>query len=153
TFLKERCQEAGSQATTYNVYNGFDQNDFPLEPLGCKSANCFQLIYMGTLWNLTSAAPIIEAVRILSRDYPLLAARLELIFVGRRIGHQNDLVESLRSLPCQLSVHDYLDHDTALKMLRGADASCLLLADLPGAERVVPAKLFEYMAARRPILG
>ena len=37
--------------------------------------------------------------------------------------------------------------------MRGAGRLCLLLSDVPGAERVVPAKLFEYVAARRPILA
>jgi hypothetical protein len=34
-----------------------------------------------------------------------------------------------------------------------ASGLCLLLADAPEAARVVPAKLFEYMAARRPVLS
>ena len=34
-----------------------------------------------------------------------------------------------------------------------ADALCLLLSGVPGAERVAPAKLFEYLALRKPILA
>jgi hypothetical protein len=37
--------------------------------------------------------------------------------------------------------------------MRSADVACTLLADLPGADRVVPAKVFEYMATGRPILA
>jgi glycosyltransferase involved in cell wall biosynthesis len=37
--------------------------------------------------------------------------------------------------------------------MRSADALCLLLSDLPGAERVIPAKLFEYIASGRPIVA
>jgi hypothetical protein len=48
---------------------------------------------------------------------------------------------------------DYVEHGEAVRMMREASGLCLLLSDLPAAERVVPAKLFEYMAALRPILG
>ena len=34
-----------------------------------------------------------------------------------------------------------------------ADVLCLLLSSVEGAERVVPAKLFEYLAIRREILA
>jgi len=34
-----------------------------------------------------------------------------------------------------------------------ADALCLLLSDLEGADRVAPAKLFEYLAIKREILS
>src|SRR6516225_1639753 len=37
--------------------------------------------------------------------------------------------------------------------MRRADSLCVLLSDSPGAERVVPAKVFECMAAKRPILA
>ena len=37
--------------------------------------------------------------------------------------------------------------------MRAADGLCLLLSDLPEAGRVVPAKMFEYLAVRRPIFA
>jgi hypothetical protein len=40
-----------------------------------------------------------------------------------------------------------------LQLAATADQLLLLLADEPGAERVVPAKLFEYMALGKPILA
>lgn len=39
-----------------------------------------------------------------------------------------------------------------LDRLNSADGVCLLLSDVPGAERVVPAKLFEYLAIRKEML-
>src|SRR5262249_38447605 len=83
---------------------------------------------------------------------PELAARLDLVFAGRRVGSQAELLASLRDQPCKLIEHQYLDHDAAVRLMRDSDALCLLLSDLPGVGRVVPAKLFEYMAAARPML-
>jgi hypothetical protein len=45
----------------------------------------------------------------------------------------------------------YVEHDNAVELLGSAEGVCVLLSDLPGIERVVPAKVFECMAAKRPI--
>jgi hypothetical protein len=47
----------------------------------------------------------------------------------------------------------YAEHPVALATMRDADALLLLLSDVPGAERVAPAKLFEYLAVTRPMLA
>jgi hypothetical protein len=49
--------------------------------------------------------------------------------------------------------HDYLPHRQSLELAATADMLLLLLDDQPGAERVVPAKLFEYLALGKPILA
>src|SRR5262249_21846781 len=106
-----------------------------------------------TLWNLTSVIPLVKAVRQFVQQWPALAADLELVFAGRRTGEQQEQLDSLKGLPCRVVEHPYLDHDGAIELLRAADGLCVLLSDLPAAERCVPAKIFEYMAARRPILS
>jgi glycosyltransferase involved in cell wall biosynthesis len=146
-------RQAGDRARVTWIYNGFDPDDFGSQSAGPGVENDrFRLSYVGTLWNLTSAAPLVEAVRQLAADSPELAQRLELVFAGRRTGLQAQLVSEFRSLPCTLVEHDYLEHSVAVDLMRGSGALCLLLSDLPGAGRVVPAKLFEYMATGRPIL-
>src|SRR5262249_54328273 len=110
-------------------------------------------VYVGTLWNLTSVAPLVAAVRLLARRSPEIAGQLELVFAGRRTPSQQELLQPLRSLPCRLTEHPYLDHAEALRLTRSADALCVLLSDVKGAGRVVPAKLFECMASRRPVLA
>jgi len=89
----------------------------------------------------------------LSAETPDEAKNLEIVFAGRRTGEQSAILARLDGLPCRVRVLDYVDHREAVRMMREASGLCLLLSSLPAAERVVPAKLFEYMAARRPILG
>ena len=50
-------------------------------------------------------------------------------------------------------VRDYCPHAEAVEWMRSADALLLLLTDGPGADRVAPAKLFEYLAVGKPILS
>jgi glycosyltransferase involved in cell wall biosynthesis len=148
----ERCQQERSSASVYWIYNGFDADDFSRQKPPSRGLDRFRLVYMGTLWNLTSVEPLVAAINVLSATEPSLTEKLDLVFLGRRTPAQAAHVESLRSLPCRVETHDYLDHSTALDLLCAADAGCLLLSDVDGADRVVPAKLFEYMASGNPIL-
>ena len=74
-------------------------------------------------------------------------------FVGRRTAAQDEWLDQLGALPCRIVRQPYLDHDEALRLMRSADGLCLLLSDLPEAGRVVPAKMFEYLAVRRPMFA
>ncbi|WP_232069792.1 glycosyltransferase [Gemmata massiliana] len=149
--LATLSRRAGGRARTTWVYNGFDPDDFDVPPARAER-ELFRLTYTGTLWNLTSVGPLIEAVKRVAATAPDLVGGLELVFAGRRTGPQSELLAGLRGLPCRLVEHPYLDHSAAVELMRGSEALCLLLSELPGAGRVVPAKLFEYMATRRPIL-
>lgn len=147
--------KARSSAQVSCIYNGFDPDDFR-ETTGHGSSSTepgrYRLSYVGTLWNLTDVGPLVAAVLDLSKRRPDLAARLDLSFAGRRTAEQDAILDRLRDAPCRLDLHPYLDHTAAIALARSSDASCILLADVPEAVRVVPAKVFESMAARVPIL-
>lgn len=152
--LEELSRRAGGSARVTWIYNGFDPDDFGAgAPAERPGGGPFRLAYVGTLWNLTDVGPLVEAVKRVAGERPDLAAGLELVFAGRRTGPQEELLASLRGLPCRLIEYPYLEHAEAVRLMRDSGALCLLLSDLPGAGRVVPAKLFEYLAAGRPILA
>ncbi|HJT33914.1 MAG TPA: glycosyltransferase, partial [Pirellulales bacterium] len=143
---------SGSQARVVCLYNGFDPDDFAHRlPPPQSDSECYRLVYVGTLWNLTTVAPLVGAVERLCRERPDLASRLELVFAGRRTSAEDETLARLKMLPCRVRLLDYIDHAEAIDLMRSADGLCVLLADVPGAGRVVPAKIFEYMAAGRPI--
>lgn len=143
---------SGSQARVVCLYNGFDPDDFAHRPPQSRpDGDCYRLVYVGTLWNLTTVAPLVEAVERLCREHHELASRLELVFAGRRTAAEDETLARLKTLPCRVRLLDYVDHAEAIDLMRSADGLCVLLAGVPGAGRVVPAKIFEYMAAGRPI--
>ena len=74
------------------------------------------------------------------------------MFAGRRAPEQDQRLARLAGL-CRLQTREYVSHADAIALMRSADALCVLLSDLPGASRVVPAKIFEYMASQKPILA
>jgi len=92
-------------------------------------------------------------VSALCRQSPEAAARLELVLAGRRTADQQRMLARLLGTPVNVVEHNYLAHDVVLDLMRSADVLCALLTDAPGAERVLPGKIFEYMACRRPILA
>ena len=159
--LRVVAVEAGTRPLVTHIYNGFDADDLHhghaplLDPVieTDTQRETYKLSYVGTLWNLTSVEPIVRAVKLLSEQSPDLAARLELHFAGRRTGPQDELLNQLDGLPCRVTRQPYVDHDEAVKLMQTSDGLCLLLADLPDAGRVVPGKLFEYMAVRQPIFA
>ncbi|TXT25615.1 MAG: glycosyltransferase-like protein [Planctomycetota bacterium] len=160
--LQAVARVASSRPLVTHIYNGFDADDFndrsqpqpdPLLESSSDPSQPYKLAYVGTLWNLTSVEPIVRAVRLLGEQSPDLAARLELHFVGRRTAAQDEWLDQLGSLPCRVVRQPYLDHAAAIRLMQSADGLCLLLSDLPEAGRVVPAKLFEYLAVRRPMFA
>jgi glycosyltransferase involved in cell wall biosynthesis len=152
--LKTIRADARSDATISWIYNGFDPEDFAgIGPSTGQGGERYRLAYVGTLWNLTSIAPLVDAIEHLERRCPDLADRLELVVAGRRTDAQQRVLDRLGGSRCRLVQHPYLDHLGAVELIRSADGLCVLLSDVPSAERVVPAKLFEYMACRASIFS
>lgn len=157
--LLDRARQFGTDAIGKCIYNGFDRDDFEfleepgLEPRKPVSRDRFRIVYTGTLWNLTTVEPLIKAVEALHQESPELLDRLELQFIGRKTPEQLALLDRIEHTKCTLVKEEYCAHHEALKKMTNADALCLLLSDVEGADRVAPAKLFEYLAINREILS
>jgi glycosyltransferase involved in cell wall biosynthesis len=148
------CHDARSRARVTHIFNGFDPDDFA-SPVAARwrTSNAFwRLVYTGTLYNLSTPEPLVRAIEALAAVDPALAAKIELVFAGRRAPEQDQRLARLAGL-CRLQTRDYVSHADAIVLMRTADALCVLVSDLPGAGRVVPAKVFEYMASDKPILA
>jgi glycosyltransferase involved in cell wall biosynthesis len=153
--LEQVRNEAGSRAPVLCIRNGFDPDDFDDGAGACvrEDRSRYRVVYAGTLWNLTSVEPFVRAIRLFADREPGLAARLEVVFAGRRTRDQDALLRPLTSTPIRLIAYPYMDHESVLKLVRSADLLCALLTDAADAERVLPGKIFEYMASRRPVLA
>jgi glycosyltransferase involved in cell wall biosynthesis len=152
--LTSLCRTADSSASVTHIYNGFDPEDFTASAAAkCQRPNgSWRLVYTGTLYNLMSPEPLVKAIEALVTSAPALTGKIEMVFAGRRAPEQDRILDRLAGV-CRLQRRDYLSHDEAIALMRSADALCVLLNDLPGAGRVVPAKIFEYMASCKPIIA
>jgi glycosyltransferase involved in cell wall biosynthesis len=147
------AREVGSQASTYFIYNGFDPDDYPAFTGGPRetAGRRFRLAFIGTLWNLNSIEPVVQALLQLSSRAPQLAAELELLVAGRRTAEQEQLLDQLNGTPIQVTRQPFVSHDEAIRLMQSADSLLMLNSDLPQTQRIINAKTFEYMAARRPM--
>ena len=151
------ARDAGSRADVSYVWNGFDPDDFPpvegdAKPDLGNGTDRLRLTFTGTLWTLNSVAGFADGLKRLTAESPDLVARLELVFVGRRMPAQEAMLDELAALPCAVRRLGFVPHAEATRLMRTSDALLLPTADVDGLERVVCAKTFEYLAAGRPIV-
>lgn len=131
------------------ITNGYDQSDFAqsVEPDGY-----FNLVHTGlfasdgnptTLWKVLSDKA--------SRD-PLFAQKLRIRLCGKTDAPILDAIHSA-GLSENLIDRGYQPHGEAVREQKGATILLLPLRKEPEYKAVLPGKLFEYLAARHPILG
>jgi len=154
--LERAVQRSGSTARATCIYNGFDPDDFPQAPaptLHRAPDAPLKLVYVGTLWNLTSIEPLGQALRLLAQRLPDVNRRIRLVVAGRRTPEEQQHLAELQAATGCVEELSYVDHSAAIALMHSADMLLVNLADHPGAERVLPAKIFEYFAVGRPILA
>ncbi len=154
--ISEVASRAGSRAETAFIYNGFDPDDYPETTASTKKdygngTARFRLSFIGTLWNLNSIEPVIAALEKLCKTSPLIAAEVELLLAGRRTEDQNAIVDRLEGQPVAVTRLPFIDHSEAVQLMQSSDSLLMINSDLPKTQRIINAKTFEYMAAKRPM--
>lgn len=129
--------------------NGWDRDDLPSEE-GEPPRDRFRISYAGTVLKLTSLRSVVNALRILHRERPDLAACVELVVHGRVVESERAVFAGAERLG--VSLRGYVEHRRALQELTRSHLNLCVLEDVEGAERIYPAKVFELMALRRRTL-
>lgn len=138
------------------IPNGFDAESFEdLVPLREVPTDLFLLAHAGQFYGPRSPIPLFRALRAAVERRPELASTLQLHLVGPDHYDGTPLAQLARSEGVHALVHVYgpRPHHETLRRLAAADALLLAASHGAGADRHVPAKLFEYLALRRPILA
>jgi glycosyltransferase involved in cell wall biosynthesis len=108
-------------------------------------------VYTGRLgWVGRSPEPLLDALLELKSAAPELARRIEVVFTGPLTEHERALV-ARPELDGMARSLGWVEHEDALRLQRAAD-SLLVLANGWSGPSVATGKLFEYLAAGRPIL-
>lgn len=135
------------------ITNGFDPEDEPTgeEVSGLLDPERFSLVHTGRMAIARSTpAPLLEALRLLRSTEPELDGRLEIVFAGPLSADEAELLAG-EDVSDTVRTVGALERPLALQLQRAADA---LLVITEGSTRrsVATGKLFEYLAAKRPIL-
>ena len=127
------------------IPNGCDFDDFA--GLEYTPGDRFRITHTGSFFGQRNPRAFLSALA--SSGLGDVVAR----FVGDFRSVDREWVEEL-DLGDRLELLDYLPHRRALELQRDSEANLLLLPEAAGRGKVVPSgKIFEYLAAERPILA
>ncbi|MFL5920200.1 MAG: glycosyltransferase family 4 protein [Gaiellaceae bacterium] len=127
------------------IPNGCDFDDFA--GLEYRPGDRFRITHTGSFFGKRNPRAFLSALAASGLDD--VVAR----FVGDFRSVDREWVQEL-DLGDRLELLDYLPHQRALELQRDSEANLLLLPDAAGRGKVVPSgKIFEYLAAERPILA
>lgn len=128
------------------IPNGFDADDFDKVISEQKEIE-FVISYTGTLTSDYRLEGFLFAIRkLIAEQQPLRLHITGSLPVGIR--------ESLEmTAPGSVRFKSHVSHHDAIAQMKAADLLLLIIPDAPGNKGILTGKLFEYLAAQKPILG
>ena len=142
--IAEEARSLDPESPVVTIPNGCDFDDFA--GLEYRRGERFTITHAGSFFGKRSPRPFLEALAASSLD---VTAR----FVGDFRPADREWAEGL-GLGDRLELHPFTSHRQTLELQRGSDALLLLIPEAGGRGRgVLSGKVFEYLAAERPILA
>jgi glycosyltransferase involved in cell wall biosynthesis len=134
------------------IYNGFDASDFPLDP-GRRRAPARRIVitHSGSFYGVYFPELFFRALAAALDADPDLGGRVSVRFVG--VMEKAIEEKILAILPGRSEFSGYISHPEAVKAMAESDINLIALPVDREASYHVPGKLFEYLAAGRPILA
>ena len=135
----------------YDIINGFDPERINKPP--AKLTGQFTITYTGLIYpGKEDPTPLFSALKDLIAEKTIDPARLEIRFFGPR---EEWLQKEAGQFGLADIVHQYgeVPRDTAIQKQRESQVLLLLNWDDPNEKGTIPGKIFEYMAALRPVLA
>ena len=127
--------------------NGYDESDFrqPSQP----PTDCLRITHTGTITELYHIGRWLEALAQCAAHHPDVPLRLR--FVGQVSAELRGQIEHAGLLAATEFI-DFVPHDESVKYLLEASALLMAIPDVPRNFGILPGKVFEYLAANKPIL-
>lgn len=130
------------------IPNGFDPDTLcekPMRPM----AGVFRVVYTGSIWGSEDPAPVVRAISELVTTGEIMGHDMEVLFYGSGDERVRGLgAEGLRAPARAMGSVSLTEAIQAQRQ-----ATLLLVLSMKGARGVLTTKLFEYMAAGRPVLA
>ena len=148
------CYDGGVAKKSCAIPNGFDPDDmqdFGIDPTKAESSTKLTLLHAGSLYGKRNPFPVIKAVQQLHQQGILSPDNFHLTFLGSakmeveatELIHRSGLAQMIELVP------PVPREECFRAMLR----SEMLLILQPGTQLQIPAKLYEYVQLRKPIMA
>jgi len=130
------------------ITNGFDPDDFIIPDQ--KVAKTFELTHIGSLNKDRNPELLWEVLAEICSENASFRDDLRLRFIGKCDVSLFQCLEKYQLLSRTKKI-EYMPHEEVLKESAGSQVLLLLLNNTPNVMGIVPGKIFEYLATRRPV--
>ena len=131
------------------VFNGYAEEDFPEPPVEGSTSGPLTIRYTGGIYRgFREPSPLFAAIGLLEDG---LREQIRVEFFGESDSDVEGLADS-HGIADRIAMHPHVPYRSALGLQLQADVLLLLQWNDRREEGTIPAKLFEYLYARRPIL-
>lgn len=148
SYATQKLFEAQTLKPVSCITNGFDEEQMPQVHLD-KS---FNLSHIGSLLEDRNPKVLWEILRELKAELSEFGSDLRINLAGKISASVVDSIKA-EGLEENLELHGYISHQEALQMQRSSQILILIEIDSAETQLIIPGKLFEYLAARRPVLA
>jgi len=130
------------------ITNGYDDGYEKKESLDTQ----FTISHIGSLLSKRNPENLWKVLGELVQDNPEFRKRLQLQLIGLV---SQEVLDSLEKYDLLGFIHrtDYVSHHEAIRYQKKSQLLLLLEIDSEETRGIIPGKLFEYLAARRPVLA
>ncbi len=130
------------------IFNGYVEDDFPAKPTGPPPGDVVTVLYAGNIYpGYRDPSPLFAAVALLGVE----RERVAIDFYGPPPADVLPLAAA-HGVADRVFVHEPVTYKASLALQTSADVLLLLQWDNVKDAGNIPAKFYEYLGARRPIL-
>lgn len=148
-----RASHPASAKNMITITNGYDASDFQPACQHQAQDDFFSLVFIGSYYGFHSPDYFLRGLHYLLNDKPEVVKLLRVKIVGElETASSWQLLREL-GLNELVQVVDRVPHQEAITWLKKADALLLTLPPVIMVNWWIPAKLFEYLAAKKPIFA
>lgn len=133
------------------IYNGYDEDDFATLPHHISSRP-FTLLHCGEMKGDQSPHALWQAIAELHREGIIAPDTLRVELIGRAASSVMEEVQAA-GIESYVAALPPVSHSQLPALLQQAGALLLCINRVPSAKGIITGKLFEYLAAQRPILA
>jgi len=146
--MKKEFQEITDTPVSV-IPNGFDSADFSKSTY--KPGSSFSLSHVGMMTPTRNPKILWEAISELNKEIDTFKNNFKLRLIGKVDGA---IKEDIAHYDVQelVQIESYIPHDEIIDVQQNSDSLLLIINNTPNAPLILTGKLFEYLAAKRPII-
>ncbi|MCH2450323.1 MAG: glycosyltransferase family 4 protein [Gracilimonas sp.] len=131
------------------IPNGFDDADFSNSEY--EQSSVFTISHIGMMSYTRNPEILWETLAELNNSEKDFKNEFKLQLIGKM---DAAIRESIKKYDIEelVEIHDYVPHNEITTIQQKSDALLLIVNNTPNAALLLPGKLFEYLAAKRPII-